>query len=157
MTKWRVTYRMADARQTTKNKTSALIKRSISEILNDYFKSFLSKPVNIRTWTLMTENTCKSLHFNTMPVITTRFGRKRGTLECGVHDVACVANVIGEGEGRAPNSLIFSCFPRSPSLSPDVFCESLFFQIKMASAREAFSISKAKTLKLYAMSRCKQT
>ena len=82
----------------------------------------------------MTENASKSLRFNTMPVITTRFGRKRGTLECGLHDVACVANVIGEGEGRAPNSLIFSCFPRSPSLFPDVFCESLFFQIKLASA-----------------------
>ena len=46
------------------------------------------------------ENACKSLRFNTMPVITTIFGRKRGTLECGLHDVACVANVIGEGEGR---------------------------------------------------------
>ena len=49
---------------------------------------------------MMTENACKSLRFNTMPVITTRFGRKRGTLECGLHDVACVANVIEEGEGR---------------------------------------------------------
>ena len=56
-----------------------------------------------------------------MPVM---FGRKRETLECGLHDAACVAKVIGEGEGRAPNSLSF----------PDVFCESLFFEIKMASA-----------------------
>ena len=62
-------------------------------------------------------NRDSGLRFNTMPVIATRFGRKRGTLECGLHDVACVANVIGEGEGRAPNSLMFSCFPRSPSLS----------------------------------------
>ena len=45
------------------------MKRSISQILNDYFKSFLSKPVNIRTWTLMTENACKSLRFNAMPVV----------------------------------------------------------------------------------------
>ena len=57
-----------------------------------------------------------------MPVITTRFGRKRGTLECGLHNITCMANVIGEGEGRAPNSLIFSYFPRS-----------LFFRNKMAS------------------------
>ena len=107
-----------------------IIKRSISEILNDHFKSFLSKPGNIRTWTLMTENACKGLRFNTMPVITTRFGRKRGTLECGLHDVACVANVIGEGEGRAPNSLIFSCFPRSPSLSPMYSASHCSFETK---------------------------
>ena len=110
-----------------------IIKRSISEILNDHFKSFLSKPVNIRTWTLMTENACKSLCFNTMPVITTRIGRKRGTLECGLHEVACVANVIGEGEGRAPNSLIFFLLPSLPLPFPDVFYESLFFRNKMAS------------------------
>ena len=67
---------------------------------------------------MMTENGCKSLRFNTMSVITARFGRKRRTLECGLHDVACVANVIGEGEERAPQSPIFSCFPYSPSLSP---------------------------------------
>ena len=70
----------------TKNKTLAFIERSISEILNDHFKSFLSRLVNIRTWTVMTENVCKSLRFNTMSAITTRFGRKRGTLECGLHD-----------------------------------------------------------------------
>ena len=35
---------------------------------------------------MMTENACKSLRFNTLPVITTRFGRKRRTLECGLHD-----------------------------------------------------------------------
>ena len=81
----------------------------------------------------MMENACKSLRFNTMPVITTRFGRKRGTLECGLHDVACMANVIGEGEGRAPNSLIFFLLPSLPLSFPDVFCESLFFQNKMAS------------------------
>ena len=36
---------------------------------------------------MMTENACKSLRLNTMPVITTRFGRKRRTLfiECGLH------------------------------------------------------------------------
>ena len=68
-----------------------------------------------------------------MPVIITRFGRKRGTLECGLHDIACVANVIREGEGRAPNSLFF-LLPSLPLPIPDVFCESLFFQIKMASA-----------------------
>ena len=36
---------------------------------------------------MMTENACKSLRFNTMPVITTRFGRKCRTLliECGLH------------------------------------------------------------------------
>ena len=55
----------------TKNKTLALIERSISKILNDYFKSFLSRLVNIWTWTAM----CKSLRFNTMSAITTRFGR----------------------------------------------------------------------------------
>ena len=70
-----------------------------------------------------------------MPVITTRFGRKRGTLECGLHDVACVANVIGEGEGgggpKLPN---FFLLPSLPLPFPDVFCESLFFRIKMASA-----------------------
>ena len=32
----------------TKNKTLAFIERSISEVLNDYFKSFLSRLVNIR-------------------------------------------------------------------------------------------------------------
>ena len=35
---------------------------------------------------MMTENACKSLRFNTMSAITTRFGRKRRTLECGLHD-----------------------------------------------------------------------
>ena len=36
---------------------------------------------------MMKENVCKSLRFNTMSVITTRFGRKRRTLliECGLH------------------------------------------------------------------------
>ena len=80
----------------------------------------------------MKENACKSLRLNTMPVITTRSGRKRGTLECGLHDVACVANVIGEGEGpKLPN---FFLLPSLPLSFPDVFCESLFFRIKMASA-----------------------
>ena len=78
----------------------------------------------------MTENACKSLRFNTMPVITTRFGRKRGTLECGLHDVACVANVIGEGEGGPLASLLL---PTLPLPFPDVFYESLFFRNKMAS------------------------
>ena len=36
---------MADARQMTENKTFAFIDRSISDSLNDFFKSFLSKPV----------------------------------------------------------------------------------------------------------------
>ena len=109
-----------------------------------HFKSFLSKPVNIRTWTLMKENACKSLRFNTIPVITTRFGRKRGTLECGLHDVACVANVIGEGEGRAPNSLIFSCFRRSPSLSPMYSASHCSFESKwrrLWSARERLPLA----------------
>ena len=36
---------------------------------------------------MMMENACKSLRFNTMPVITTRFGRKHRALliECGLH------------------------------------------------------------------------
>ena len=36
---------------------------------------------------MMSENACKSLRFSAMPVITTRFGRKRRTLliECGLH------------------------------------------------------------------------
>ena len=38
LTKWRVTHKMADA---LKNKTLAFIKRNISQILNEYFKSFL--------------------------------------------------------------------------------------------------------------------
>ena len=59
MTKWRVTYEMADTRQMTKNKTMAFIKRNISQILNEYIKSFLSRPDNIRTWTVMTENVSK--------------------------------------------------------------------------------------------------
>ena len=131
---------------------------------------------------MMKENGCKSLRFDTMSVIITRFGRNRRTLECGLHDLACVANVLGEGEGRAPNSPNFFLLPSLPLPFPDVFCESLFFRIKMASAvkrlqtvalsaerelislqfinfnrnairlpRKAFSISKAKTLKLYAM------
>ena len=37
--------KMADARQMTENKTFAFIDRSISDSLNDFFKSFLSKPV----------------------------------------------------------------------------------------------------------------
>ena len=69
-----------------------------------------------------------------MPAITTRFGRKRGILECGLHDIACGAGVIGQGEGRAPNSLIFFSLPSLPLTFPDVFCESLFFQITLASA-----------------------
>ena len=101
----------------------------------------------------MTENACKSLRFNTMPVITTRFGRKRGTLECGLHDVACVVNVIGEWEGRAPNSLIFSCFLRSPSLSPmysashcsfetnGVACEA-FAEVALSAERVLHSLEK---------------
>ena len=52
-------------------------------------------------------------------MITTRFGRKSGTLECGLHIVACVANVI--------------LLPLLPLPFPDVFCESLFFRNKMAS------------------------
>ena len=39
--------------------------------------------------------------FNTVPVTATRFGRKRRTLECGLHDVACVAGVNWEGQGRS--------------------------------------------------------
>ena len=35
---------------------------------------------------MMTENVCKSLRFNTMSAITTRFGRKLRTLECDLHD-----------------------------------------------------------------------
>ena len=63
----------------TRNKILAFKKRGISEILNGYFKSFLSKPVNIRT--VMTENACKSLRSNAMPAIATRFSRMRRTLE----------------------------------------------------------------------------
>ena len=59
MTKWRVTYKMAELRQMTKNKTLAFIKRNISQILNEYIKSFLSRPENIQTWTVMTENVSK--------------------------------------------------------------------------------------------------
>ena len=61
--------------------------------------------------------------------------RKRRTLECGLHDVACAAGVIGEWEGKAPKSLIFSrLIPSLPLPFPDVFCESLFFGIKITSA-----------------------
>ena len=107
----------------------------------------------------MTESVCKSLRFNTMPAITTRFGRKRGTLECGLHDVACVAGVIGEGEERGgvrearkirgigergkgtpaartslrkvfPLPLSFFRFPRSPSLSPMYSASHCSFESK---------------------------
>ena len=61
---------------------------------------------------MMTENVCKSLRFNTMSAITKRFGR------------------IGEREGRAPNSLIFSRFPRSPSLSPTYSASHCSFESK---------------------------
>ena len=100
-----------------------------------FFSSCYSgrKAARVKFWVAFANsslNACKSLRFSTMPVITTRFGRKRGTLECGLHDVACVANVIGEGEGRAPNSLIFSCFPRSPSLSPMYSTSHCSFETK---------------------------
>ena len=67
-------------------------------------------------------------------MITTRFCRKRGTLECGLRDVACVANVIGERGGEGPKLPNFFLLPSLPLPFPDVFCESLFFRIKMASA-----------------------
>ena len=114
---------------------------------------------------MMAENVCKSLRFNTISAITTIFGRKRRTLECGLHDVACVAGVIGGGEGRGkggekklgglgrgerecllprhlygrrplcplPEPLHFFSLPSLPLPFTDVFCESLFFRIKMAS------------------------
>ena len=78
---------------------------------------------------MMTENDCKSLRFNTMSAINTRFGRKRG-----LHDVACVACVIVKWEGRAPNSLILFSLPSLPLPFPDLFCDTLFFRIKMALA-----------------------
>ena len=83
----------------------------------------------------MMENACSSLRFNTMPVITTRFGRKRGTLECGLHDVRSLHGQRNRGRGgEGPKLPNFFLLPSLPLPFPDVFCESLFFQIKMAPA-----------------------
>ena len=68
----------------------------------------------------MMENACKSLRFNITPVITTRFGRKRGTFECDFYDVACVGQCNWGRGGEGPKLSNFFLLPSFPLPFPDV-------------------------------------
>ena len=82
----------------------------------------------------MTEKARKSLCFNTMPVITTRFGRKHGTLEFGLSQRSLRGQRNRGRGGEGPKLPNFFLLPSLLLPFPNVFCESLFFRIKMASA-----------------------
>ena len=82
----------------------------------------------------MTENACKSLRFNAMPAITTRFGRKRRTLEMWPSRRSLRGRRNRGRGGEGPKLPNFFLLPSLPLPFPAVFCESLFFRIKMTSA-----------------------